>query len=40
MAIEKIQIVGAILELDRIANSAHLSQKWAKWTKLAVLFSW
>jgi hypothetical protein len=38
MAIEKIKILGAILELP--ANPAHLPQKWAKWAELAVLFSW
>jgi hypothetical protein len=27
-------------KLDSNANSAHLPQKWAKWTELAVLFSW
>ena len=41
MAIEKIKILGAILELpsilDRNANLAHLPGKWAE---LAVLFSW
>ena len=42
MEIEKIKIMGAILELqvDSSANPAHLPQKWAKWAELAVLFSW
>ena len=35
MAIEKISIVGAVLELP-----AYSPQKWAKWAELAVLFSW
>ena len=44
MAIEKIKILGAVLELhmyqlDSSANPAHLPQKWAKWAELAVLFS-
>ena len=38
MAIEKIKILGAVLELP--ANSAHLPQKWTKGAELAVQFSW
>ena len=42
MSIEKIQILGTVLELqlDSTANPAHLPQKWAKLAKLAKLFSW
>ena len=43
MAIEKIKILGAVLEicqLDSSANPTHLPQKWPKWAELAVLFSW
>ena len=41
MAIEKINILGAVLELpaNRTANPAHLPQNWAKSAKSAVLFS-
>ena len=35
MAIEKIKILGAVLE-----QPAHLPQNWAKLAKLAVQFSW
>jgi hypothetical protein len=38
MAIEKIQILEAVLELPA-ANPANLPRKWAKWAKLVVLFS-
>ena len=37
-AIEKIKIVGAVLELP--ASSAYSPRKWAKWPELVVLFSW
>ena len=41
MAIEKIKILGALLELpDKQHNPAHLPQNWAKLAKSAVLFSW
>ena len=42
MAIEKIKILGAVLELpaDSTANPGYLPQTWAKWAELAVLFSW
>ena len=42
MAIEKIKILGAILEnqLNSTANPAHLPQIWAELAKLAVLFNW
>ena len=42
MAIEKIKILGAALELpvNSTANSAHLAQFLSKWAGLAVLFSW
>jgi hypothetical protein len=44
MAIEKIEILGDVLELPArqhsTANLAHLPKKWAKLAKLAVLFSW
>jgi hypothetical protein len=41
MAIEKIKILGAVLELPAATtNPAHLPQNWAKLAKLAVLFSW
>ena len=42
MAIEKINILGAVLELPAklTANLAHLPIKGAKWAELAVLFSW
>ena len=41
MAIEKIKILGLFwsYQLDSSANPAHLPRKWAKWAKLAVLFS-
>ena len=39
MAIEKIKILGAVLELNSSAHPAHLPQKRAKWAELAVLFS-
>ena len=41
MTIEKIKILGAVLELPgtaSTANPANLPQKWAKWAELAVLF--
>jgi hypothetical protein len=42
MAIEKIKILGPVssYQLDSTANPTHLPKKWAKWAKLAVLFSW
>ena len=41
MEIEKNQNSWAVLELPlSSANLAHLPQKWAKWAKLAVEFSW
>ena len=46
MTIEKIKILGgrfgATSETAVRANQAHLAftSKWAKWTELAVLFSW
>jgi hypothetical protein len=42
MAIEKYKIPWAFLsyQLETVANSAYLPQKWAKWVQLAVLFSW
>ena len=42
MAIEEIKILGAVLsyQLNSTATSAYSPQKWAKWTELAVLFSW
>ena len=41
MAVEKIKIMGAILELllNSTANSAHFAKFFDKWAKLAVLFS-
>ena len=39
MAIEKKNL-GAVLELNGTANLAYSQRKWAKWAKLAVLFSW
>ena len=38
MVIEKIKILGAVLELParHSANQAHSPQKWAKWAELAV----
>ena len=46
MAVEKIKILGALLELlakhsvNSTANLAHLPRNRAKWAELAVLFSW
>ena len=41
MAIEKIKILGAVLELPyQLDSSAYSPQKWTKWAELAVLFSW
>ena len=45
IAIEKIKILGAVLELptkiqNSTANPAHLPEKWAKWAELAVPLSW
>ena len=42
MAIEKIRILGALLELPakKQANLANLAQFWGKWAGLAVVFSW
>ena len=42
MAVEKIKILGAVLELpaNRTANSAHFAQFLGQGAKLAVLFSW
>ena len=40
MTIEKMKILGAVLELNSTANSAHLAQFLGKWAGLAVLFSW
>ena len=37
MAIEKIKILGAVLELP--IQPIYL-RSWAKWAELAVLFSW
>ena len=39
MAIEKIKILGAVLELPA-TNSANLAHFHGKWAGLAVLFSW
>ena len=41
MAIEKMEILGAVLELltKQHCNPAHLPQNWAKLAKLAVLFN-
>ena len=39
MAIEKIKILGALLEL-LAKQHCHLLQNWAKLAKLAVQFSW
>ena len=43
MAIEKIKILGALLELSAkqhcTTNLAHLPQHWTKLAKLVVLFS-
>ena len=43
MAIEKNQNPGerfGATKLNSTANSAYSPEKWAKWTELAVLFSW
>ena len=40
MVIEKIKILGAVLDLKSTANSAHFARFLGKWAKLAVLFSW
>ena len=43
MAVEKIKILGAVLELPAkhaVFNSAHFGRFLGKWAKLAVLFSW
>ena len=40
MVIERIKILGAVLELTSTANSAHLAHFLGKWAKLAVLFRW
>ena len=42
MAIEKIKILGAVLELphNSTTNSAHLAHFRGEWAELAVLFSW
>ena len=37
MAIEKIKILGAVLELPADSSANH---KWAKWAEFTVLFSW
>ena len=41
--IEKIKILGAVLELpakQRAANLAHLPRNQAKWAEMVVLLSW
>ena len=43
MAVEKIKILGAVLELTRLnstANLAHFAHFLGKWAGLAELFSW
>ena len=42
MAIEKIKILGAVLELPakNTANLAHLAHFWGKWAGLALLSGW
>ena len=45
MTVEKIKILGAVLELctsyiHTTVNSAHFARFLGEWAKLAVLFSW
>ena len=42
MAIEKIKILGAVLELlaKQHCQFSQFTKKMAKWAELAVLFSW
>ena len=42
MAVEKIKIMGAVLELPakQHCHSSPFTKKWAKWAGLAVLFIW